>query len=391
VKVLHIVNSMHPRLGGPPENISHIAAYLRSKGHDVHVASFADPPDAAWFAELPMPAIGLGPSLGTWGYNRKIKPWLEQNLGHFDAVIINGLWQFPARVSYEFLVRRQIPYFVYPHGMLDPWSRRAAPLKYAKKFIYWYLWEYRLLRDAAAVFFTTEQEAQLARQYFPRWSWRPVVVGAGIKAAIVDRRGAAERTRSLLKIAPEEQVVLFLGRVHEKKGVDLLIQAFASLAAIEHIPLRLVIAGEGTASYEAKLRALCDRCGISARVRWAGMVRGPTKWDLLATADIFVLASHQENFGIAVTESLASGTPVIISDQVNICEEIRRDDAGLICHDDKASLERALREWLVFNAERQAAMRLNARRCFEDRFSIEIAGEKVEAELLQAIAQRRTQ
>ena len=161
-----------------------------------------------------------------------------------------------------------------------------------------------------------------------------------------------------------------MGRIHEKKGCDLLVQAFARVAALDP-QLHLVMAGPDQTGWVPTLQAMAASLGITERISWPGMLKDDLKWGALYSADAFVLPSHQENFGIAVAEALACGVPVLISDKVNIWQEIQADGAGLVDADTVAGAESMLRRWLALDAGERARLREQARRTFESRFAME--------------------
>jgi glycosyltransferase involved in cell wall biosynthesis len=296
----------------------------------------------------------------------------------FDAIIVNGLWQYQGLSAFRAVAKSHVPYFVYAHGMLDPWSRRAHPFRYAKKFAYWLLFTRRFLRDAAAVIFTSDEEAQLAKGFFPGSDWNGYVVGNGI-AEPPPFSGEAER--DLMNRFPElhgRRVLLFLGRLHEKKGLDLLLRAFAATKPSER-NLHLLICGSGEAAYEHALHSLAASLGLADRITWAGLTLGDAKWAALRLSELFVLASHQENFGIAIVEALAVGTPVLISDKVNIYRTIEQHGAGLVCDDNEKSLTAALSRWDSMSMEAKRTMRADARDCFHAYYSAKSAANKLRA------------
>jgi glycosyltransferase involved in cell wall biosynthesis len=256
--------------------------------------------------------------------------------------------------------------------MLDPWFRRAYPMKHLKKWAYWQLCERHVLRDAAAVLFTCEQERRLARDSFRPYACRERVVAYGTAAP----EAAEERQLHAWREAQPELAGrafwLFLGRVHPKKGVDLLLQAYAQLAHRSAVPLpALVIAGPSAdARYRAQLAALERTLPSNARVVWPGMLEGDLKWGALRAAEAFVLPSHQENFGLAVAEALAVGTPVLISRPVNIADEIAAAGAGLVERDDLAGTARLLNAWRSLTAGERRRMRDAASALFLQRYEI---------------------
>jgi glycosyltransferase involved in cell wall biosynthesis len=260
-----------------------------------------------------------------------------------------------------------IPYFVYPHGMLDPWFKRTYPLKHLKKWTYWPWADYRVLRDAKAVLFTTEQERLLARQSFWLYKANEVVVGYGTSAPPDD----GERQRQVfLQRFPELQDkrnLLFLSRIHPKKGVDLLIEAFAAVAASDP-RLQLVIAGPDQVGWQGALQQRAADLGLGDRITWTGMVSGDLKWGAFRCAELFCLPSHQENFGIVVAEALACGLPVAIAEPVNTSSEVAAAGAGLVFADTVKGTREALRHWLTLTEAEKRQMGQRGERLFRERF-----------------------
>jgi glycosyltransferase involved in cell wall biosynthesis len=369
MKLLHVIPSMNPRGGGPMEGVVQMARIHLSKGVNVEVVSF-DEPDAEYLARLPMKVNGLGRGFLKYGYNRKLVPWLNENVKKFDVVIINGIWQYHAFGAWRVLRNSKIPYFVYTHGMLDPWFKKNYPLKHLKKCLYWPWADYRVLRDAKAVLFTCEEESILAPKSFGLWSENSRVVKYGAATPPQD----SERVRAIfLRKFPElenSRNLLFLSRIHEKKGCDIIIEAFSRIAGLEP-KLRLIMAGPDQNNLIVGLKKLAEKLGVSDKIVWAGMLQGDLKWGAFYSSELFVLPSHQENFGIAVAESLGCGVPVLISDKVNIWREILTDASGLVGNDDVTDTEVNMRKWLLMPIEKREEMGRNARATFYDRFTIE--------------------
>jgi glycosyltransferase involved in cell wall biosynthesis len=251
--------------------------------------------------------------------------------------------------------------------MLDPWFKHTYPLKHLKKWAYWPWADYRVLRDARAVLFTTEQERLLARQSFWLYKANEVVVGYGTSAPPAD----AERQRkAFFNRFPHlrgQRILLFLSRIHPKKGVDLLIEAFAAVASSDP-RLQLVIAGPDQVGWQKSLQQRAAELGIAERITWPGMLRGELKWGAFRCAELFCLPSHQENFGIVVAEALACGLPVAIADPVNISAEVAAAGAGLVHADTVAGTTAALRQLLVLPADQQGQMGQRGLQLFRERF-----------------------
>jgi len=369
MKILHIIPSVNPKGGGPMEGVKQRGLRLIEMGHQVEVVSLDDPAND-FVASYGLTVFALGPTQGGYQFNPKLVPWLHMHARGYDAIIVNGLWQYHSFAAWLTLSKMKVPYFVFTHGMLDPWFKRTYPLKHLKKWLYWPWAEYRLLRDASAVLFTCEEEKILARQSFWLYKVREEVVSYGTKTPPTNGVTMAETFYKQHPALREKRVLLFLSRIQEKKGCDLLIEAFAEVAG-SHANLHLVMAGPSQNRYQGKLEALAQRLGIGGRITWTGMLQGDMKWGAFYASEAYVLSSHQENFGIAVAESLGCGVPVLISDQVNIWREIEADGAGIVNPDTLDGTKESLKRWLVLDETARQQMGLNAKRCFEKRFTVE--------------------
>jgi len=377
-RILHVISSVNPKGGGPIEGLKQLSSVNKRNGHVVEVASLDDP-EAEWVKNCPLPCHALGPGhIGSYLYSPRLVPWLKAHRHEYDAVIVNGIWQYHAFGAWRALKGSATPYFVFTHGMLDPWFKRHYPLKHLKKWLFWPWGEYRVLRDATAVLFTCEDERRLARQSFWLYHCDEFVVSYGTSAP---PQNVAEQKAAFLGKFPQlvgKRGLLFLGRVHEKKGNDLLFKAFAAIKARDPASVKdvqLVMAGPTDHDYGRAMQALATKLGLDDQVTWTGMVQGDLKWGAFRTAEAFILPSHQENFGIAVAEAMACGLPVLISNQVNIWREIQQADGGLVDTDDQAGTERLIQRWLATPPERWATMRANAEDCFNQRFLIDRTAE----------------
>jgi glycosyltransferase involved in cell wall biosynthesis len=375
LKLLHIIPSLDPAGGGPMEGLRNLAPVMSEYGHATAVVTL-DAPGSPWLADFPATVFALGPAVGSYRYSRRLLPWLRRHAAEYDAVIVRGLWQYHSFGAWQALRHSSTPYLLFTHGMLDPWFKRAYPLKHLKKWLYWPWAEYRVLRDARAVLFTSEEERVLARQSFWLYRCREVVVNYGT----ADPPGDAEAQRAaFLAQYPElrgKRIALFLSRIHEKKGCDLLIEAFARELAADP-DWRLVIAGPDQTGWRARLETMAVALGLADRIVWPGMVRGDMKWGAFRAAEVFVLPSHQENFGIVVAEALACGVPALVSNKVNIWREVQADQAGLVSPDDLEGTCSLLRTWNGMSGEEHRAYAANARRSFESRFEIHRSAQAV--------------
>ena len=366
MRLLHIIGTMSPEAGGPTESVRSLITY-GPPGYAGEVVTLDDP-NEPFLKRYAFPVHALGPVDSVYGFNRKLLPWLRANQDRFDGVIVNGLWQYCGYAARRVFGGKK-PYVVFTHGMLDPYFKNNFPLKHLKKWIYWLLSEYWILRGARRVLFTTEAEERLARQSFWLHHWRGYVVPYGASGAEGDPD--AQRRAFLANIPALEgrRFLLFLGRIHRKKGCDMLIEAFARIASRDP-RLDLVVAGPDQQHWSAELQAIAQRSGIAHRVHWPGMLKGDMKWGAFFASEAFVLPSHQENFGIAVAEALSCGRPVLLTDKVNIAADISAEGAGLVEADTLAGIVRLLERWIETTPHQRIEMNRSARDCFERRYDM---------------------
>lgn len=382
MKILHAIQTMSPDDGGPPQSVCNlIGAYRVIDGVEAAVLCLDDP-QAEFLRNLAVPVYALGKRSSRFGYTPALRSWLEANLDNYDAVVIEGIWSYMGLVIPQVARRKGIPYAVFPHGALDPWFNRRYPLKKLKKQIFW-RWQYPALRDARALLFTTEIERDLAATSFSPNQWNSKVIPFGIMPPEGDpeeqRRAWFARIPALLtKEGDMRRYLLFFGRIQEKKGCDLLLDAFAGVA--QQAPdLHLVFAGPDSGGLEGRLKQQARTAGLTGRVHWPGMVLGDAKWGALRNCEAFVLSSHTENFGIAVVEALACARAVLISDQVNLWPGVQADGAGLVETDSLEATTRMLRNWLGMSRAEQQAFGARAEQCYRSRYStIETARALVE-------------
>jgi glycosyltransferase involved in cell wall biosynthesis len=280
----------------------------------------ADLPDGS--AEVPLrifptrPPYELGFSPGLWAA-------LARNVRHADLVTIHSVNLFPQYAAFTTALRAGVPYVVTPHGSLDPWL--AGSHAVAKRLTNT-LWQNRMLRRAAAIHFTTTEEAELAPAITA--AAPHLIVPNGMDTARFGQPRSGEAFRSRYLDGHPGQIVLFLGRVARKKGIDLLIAGFARAAGQRDA--LLVIAGPDDEALTGELRRVAAAHQVDERVRFVGPVYGEDQLTALAAADVWALTSHTENFGNAVIEAMAAGRAVLVSTEVNLSAQIARAQAGIV-------------------------------------------------------------
>jgi glycosyltransferase involved in cell wall biosynthesis len=303
-------------------------------------------------------------------------------------VIVNGIWQYNSFGVWRVLHRSSTPYVVVTHGMLDPWFKQTYPLKHLKKWLYWPWGEYRVLRDAAAVLFTCEEERLLARRSFWLYSANERVINYGTALPTGNQEAQAAEFFRRFPHLRGKRLVLFMGRIHPKKGCDLALEAFAAILASDP-SWHFVMAGPDQLGWKSSLESLAAKLQIANRITWTGLVKGDLKLGAIRAAEVLLLPSHQENFGIVVAEALACGVPALISDKVNIWREVQSDRGGLVAPDNLEGACSLLKSWVELSKPQKLDMRECARKSFEKRFEIHQASTTLLG-ILQELIQSRT-
>lgn len=387
LKVLHIIASVDRRRGGPVQGLAQGIPIRQSWGQHIETVTL-DSPCAPWISEFPGVVHGLGPGTKPYGYTPKLAAWIAENGSRFDAAVIHGLWNHSSVGGWQGLRRARLPYVLFTHGMMDPWFRKAKPVKHWIKQVFWAV-QGRVLRDANKVLFTSEEEMRLAEGVFFGYSYRPHVVAYAGADATTPGPDDEAAFRALVPNLGDRPYLLFLSRIHEKKGVDLLLEGFAKAA--RRPELQLVIAGPPHGDLGVRLNAQARALGISNRVHWPGMLKAGIKAAAFQGAEAFVLTSHQENFGIAVAEALAYGKPVLISNQINIWREIQAGGSGIVGPDTIKGATQVIAGWEALTPETRLHMGLAARMVYEQNFTVEAAARDLTKMLERAASARLVQ
>lgn len=366
MRLLHVIRTLNPVFGGPPDSARMFCAAHIKAGNQVEVATTDDP--AADFSRIPGAEVhAFGPTKPNYHYTPKLEPWIRENVHRFDGVIVNGIWQYHTVAARKAVYGRR-PYVVFSHGMLDPYFRARYPLKHLKKLAYWMLYEAENLNKATAVLFTSEEEKRVAGEGFPFRNFKRVVVPYGTMGPI-DGDRAMQRQEFLDSIPALDShpYLLYLSRIHPKKGCDLLFEAFARVAPPE---MHLVMAGHDEINWRPELDALAEKLGILDRIHWTGSIRGSLKWGAFYGAEAFILPSHQENFGIAVADALAAGVIPLISDKINIAPDIANDNACIMETDTLEGTIRLIERFNAMPPAEREAMKQRGVECYQRRYAL---------------------
>ncbi|MUH35604.1 glycosyltransferase [Zobellia amurskyensis] len=375
MKILRVISSMDPKQGGPCQGIRNAIPEIDKYGVENEVVCF-DEPNSEYLGQDSFKIHALGASKTPWKYNEKLIPWLIDHFNQYDIIVVHALWLYHsyATIKALLLFRKQNgtppKVFIMPHGMLDPYFQNAKErkLKALRNKIYWRLVENTVINEADGVLFTCEEELLLARTTFPNYKpKRQINVGYGIQQPPQRKIPMKEAFAHTVPKWNGKPFLLFLSRIHSKKGVNLLINAYLRLEnELEMLP-QLIIAGPNNHDYGREMQALA---AASPNILFSGMLSGDAKWGAFYESEAFVLPSHQENFGIAVVEALACNTPVLISNKVNIWREIAKGNGGIVKDDTEKQTYDMLKEWLSFDSLKKSEMSSAAERVYQDYFTI---------------------
>jgi glycosyltransferase involved in cell wall biosynthesis len=322
MKILHVIRDLSPQTGGPVSAIRGLSHAQMQLGDEMRIVSTDYGLVNGYTAadhEFIYPC-----SFDAWHYAPSFGKAIKKHIKWADAVHIHTLWEYPSLIAARMGQTLNNPFVLRPCGMLDAWSMGQSALK---KRIYLKLFSKDLFSELCTLHFTTEAEKEKSI-YPPHLD--SVIIENGISDAAYSDANSA---RDFFNYFPElagKRIILFLGRIHPKKQPDVALGAFAQVAA-EFPEVHLVFAGPYEEDYRNELVKKIHELGVHERVTFTGMLQGKVLYGAFRAADIFVLPSMQENFGIAVAEAMANCCPVIVSEHVDIKDYIQKDEAGLVC------------------------------------------------------------
>lgn len=369
MKILHVIANLAPRYGGPAKACVAMAQAVARLGHQVSIYTTNQDGPGELAAPLDRPVRQEGVEIRYfpiqpprfWGTSWPLARALAQTMRDYDLCHIHSLYLFHDLVAGHYCRKYEIPYLMRPHGTLDPYIYRRHRLR---KAIMEAWFENRNIRQAAAIHFTSEEEMRLARPYIGEAPGAVVPLGVDL-GEFQDLPEPGRFRERFPEIGPK-QIILFLGRINFKKGLDLVVQALARVVRHRQ-DVHLVVAGPDDDGWGARVKGWLKEAEISDYATFTGMLLGEEKLAVLRDARMFVLPSYSENFGLAVVEAMACGLPVVISDQVNIWREVEAAGAGLVGPCDAASLAGHL-ERLLADPRLAAEMGRRGRELVRQRF-----------------------
>ena len=395
MKILHINSFFNARSGGQPAAVDGLATAQAVAGHEVTIfTTNADHPSGRLDVPTDRP-IKTG-NRTVW-YHRisyfsvlyfssSFARRLHSEIKRFDIVHIHGLYRFPVTYAAWYARKKGVPYIVSPHGSLDPYlyrqsgfGRWALPLKR----IYEYYFDMPNLRQASAIHFIGEKEKE--KTEYLKLGSKSIIVPIGIDWSEYQNLPARGGFRRRLKLDDKASLVLFLGRINFKKGLDLLIPAFSRV--VEKVPnARLAIVGPDNEGYAVQVKKWCHQTEIVSKVFFVEHLSAPDVRCAYVDADVFVLSSYSENFGITVAEAMACECPVVISDQVDIWEVVKETQSGIVTQLDVGEISDALFS-VLDNKDRARKMGENGRALIKNRFSWTIVAQQMIHEYKKILAQ----
>lgn len=345
LKVLHVVQSLASVKGGLSKAVMEMVKGLIAQNIETLIVTTNDDSDQILnvplkkchdYCDVPViffPRLSSSsPGIRDFSFSWSLTVWLWQNISQYDLVHVHGLFTYPSSIAMVIARLKNIPYIISPHGMLLKWSLEQ---KTKKKKLYLRLLEEANINQSKKIHYTAPQEREEAEVLNLTSANFILPLGLSI-SELLDQ--PQDKIRIHYGIGKNIPIILFLSRIHEKKGLDFLVNALGKLS----LDFRLIIAGSGEPDYEDKIKNLIQTNNLEDKVIWAGFVEGELKEILLQGSDLFALTSYSENFGIAVLEALSSGLPVVITPGIALSSMVKENDLGYVCDLDVDSIYSAI-------------------------------------------------
>ena len=363
-KILSIIDSLNPKDGGPSHSLFDIALSNKQNNiqHDILYIGKKQKINNLSGIKI----IALNDSIFKYGISLKLIFWLYQNKNNYNLFIIHGLWQFITLLSRIIIPNK---YLVFTHGMLDPYFK-SEKFKSFKKKIYWNIFEKKNLLKAKFVLLNSiKGKKQINNTFVKTNGIKFKLINYGIYPKDINFKKNKLKFYSKFKFLKNYKLIVYIGRIHPKKGLDILIDAFEKIDNKRYI---LLIAGDINNKYAKALIQKVKNKNNSKKIIFANFLKGEIKWGAISNAASTILPSHGENFGVSIAESLLAGTPVICSNKVGTSKQIKESNAGIIVKNNKLSLYQGIMKFINLSQKQKEKLSKNSITCFNKNFNIKI-------------------
>jgi glycosyltransferase involved in cell wall biosynthesis len=389
MRILQIIPSLAFSHGGPTFAVIELSCKLINKGEEVTI--FTTDADIKGRLNVPLNTpINIDgikvfyfpiQYLKYYRFSLPLVTALRKNIPFYDLIHIHSLFQFSTLAASYYCQKYHKPYIIRPLGQLEPYALKRH---YLKKKLYLFFFEFKNLERATAVHFTTEEE----KKNFLKLGIRAnsFVLPLGIDLDKFKRLPEYGNFRERYPELKDKKLILFLSRINFKKGLDILVKAFAKLCR-DRDDIHLVIAGPDSEGYGKRVKKWLKNEGLLNRTTFTGMLLGKEKLAAFRDSDIFVLPSYSENFGLAVVEAMACGLPVVISNKVGIHREIQENNAGIVVECNVESLYQGIK-FVLDNKDYTRQLSMNGKRLVADYYDIDKVINKM-LEIYREIVERR--
>ena len=387
MRILHVIPTYYPaiRFGGPIISVHELNKALVRKGIKVTVCtsnyglenkskgkSFSETVDGVtvWYFSCLTFFDFLSPT--GYQFSPTLRKWLEEHVKKYDLVHISAVWNYPVLAGARGAYEAGKPYILSPRGALYPYTFKK---KFWKKRIYFQLVVKKILERTSAIHYTTEDEKEQCHEFLGLKN-RAVVVPNGLDLSEFSNSPSKKEFFNKFPHLAGKKLILYLGRINWKKGVDILIEAF-SVIARERKDVYLVLVGEDDGDgYKARMQSLAKKLGIAERVTFTGILTGREKLAAYRAAEIFILPSYSENFGMVVIEAMACKCPVIISNRVGIYREVQQAEAGIIIEPAVSDIVKAIK-LLIDNKELRKRISEDGYKLVKNQYDIDKVAENM--------------
>jgi glycosyltransferase involved in cell wall biosynthesis len=373
MRILHIIPSISSLRGGPSQAVLEMVKALQKCGVNAEILTTND--DGYSLLDVPLCERVIYGDVPVWFFPRfspnyypirefafswEFTQWLWRNIQYYELLHVHAIFSYCSTVAMAIARLRNIPYIVRPLGQLCQWSLQQSA---AKKSLYLNVIERKNINQSASLHLTSNAEKQEIEQLNLECKNFVIPHGLALPGIIPN---ASQLLREYFQLSSKEPIILFLSRIHPKKGLEYLIQA---LAQIKDKKFTLIIAGNGDSDYEAQINSCLHDYGLEDCSLMTGFVEGELKQLLLQGANLFVLTSYSENFGVAVLEALAAGTPALVTPGVALAQEIEQNDLGYVVPQEPTAIAKAIEKHLELPESEEDKLSQKARQFVLDNYS----------------------